>query len=192
MTSSSVSRRSESGYTIIELLTVMLIISILLAIAIPTFLGQRQTAQDRDAQASLRNTLVSAKSVAAIHGGAYPSDETLRNRLDTDSGAVAFLAANAPSTGPKEISVHREDRSAIFLAVLSDSGSCWFAYDALAGGTRFGVVTAADFEATATISPADCYAGHENLTAEDFKDVGATPVDDGSSLRDVAPVDLTS
>ena len=41
----------------------MLIIAILIAIAIPTFLGARTRAQDRAAQASLRNALVAAKSI---------------------------------------------------------------------------------------------------------------------------------
>jgi type IV pilus assembly protein PilA len=49
----------EGGFTLIELMVVVLII----AIAIPTFLGARTRAQDRAAQASLRNALVAAKSI---------------------------------------------------------------------------------------------------------------------------------
>jgi len=44
-------------------MVVVLIIAILIAIAIPTFLGARTRAQDRAAQASLRNALVAAKSI---------------------------------------------------------------------------------------------------------------------------------
>jgi prepilin-type N-terminal cleavage/methylation domain-containing protein len=53
----------EGGFTLIELMVVVLIIAILIAIAIPTFLGARSRAQDRAAQASLRNALVAAKSI---------------------------------------------------------------------------------------------------------------------------------
>ena len=42
---------------------VVLIIGILVAIALPTFLGARQRAQDRAAQSDLRNTLVAAKTM---------------------------------------------------------------------------------------------------------------------------------
>ncbi|MFM7616128.1 MAG: prepilin-type N-terminal cleavage/methylation domain-containing protein, partial [Actinomycetes bacterium] len=48
-------RIDEQGFTLIELMVVVLIIAILIAIAIPTFLGARQRAQDRAAQSSLRN-----------------------------------------------------------------------------------------------------------------------------------------
>jgi type IV pilus assembly protein PilA len=40
-------RSGEAGFTLIELMVVVLIIAILIAIAIPTFLGARSRAQDR-------------------------------------------------------------------------------------------------------------------------------------------------
>ena len=43
-------------------MVVVLIIGILIAIALPTFLGARQRAQNRAAQSSLRNALVAAKT----------------------------------------------------------------------------------------------------------------------------------
>src|SRR5947209_14916741 len=53
---------SEEGFTLIELMVVVLIIAILIAIAIPTFLGARQRAQDRAAQSDLRNGLTAEKT----------------------------------------------------------------------------------------------------------------------------------
>ena len=55
-------RDEEEGFTLIELMVVVLIIAILIAIAIPTFLGARQRAQDRAAQSDLRNALTTEKT----------------------------------------------------------------------------------------------------------------------------------
>ena len=52
--------RTEEGFTLIELMVVVLIIAILLAIAIPSFLGARSKAQDRAAQSNARNALTAA------------------------------------------------------------------------------------------------------------------------------------
>ena len=51
----------DEGFTLIELMVVVLIIAILIAIAIPTFLGARERAQDRAAQSDLRNAYTAAK-----------------------------------------------------------------------------------------------------------------------------------
>src|SRR5437868_13364716 len=56
------SRDDEQGFTLIELMVVVLIIAILIAIAIPTFLGARQRAQDRASQSDLRNGLTAEKT----------------------------------------------------------------------------------------------------------------------------------
>jgi type IV pilus assembly protein PilA len=61
--------KDDRGFTLIELMVVVLIIAILIAIAIPTFLGLRRRAQDRAAQSNLRNGLTAGKAF-------YTDDET--------------------------------------------------------------------------------------------------------------------
>src|SRR5580704_18637105 len=65
----------DAGFTLIELMVVLLIIAILLAIAIPTFLGVANSAGDRAAQSNLTNALTEVKALyqnnaAYTNGGA--------------------------------------------------------------------------------------------------------------------------
>ena len=59
---------NDDGFTLIELMVVVLVIAILLAIAIPTFLGARERSQDRATQSNLRNALTAAKVVFVDDG----------------------------------------------------------------------------------------------------------------------------
>jgi type IV pilus assembly protein PilA len=63
-------RLEESGFTLIELMMVVLIIAILIAIAIPTYLGARTRAADRATQSDLRSGLV-AERIAYTDTQAY-------------------------------------------------------------------------------------------------------------------------
>src|ERR1700694_4299845 len=62
---------ADARFTLIELMVVLLIIAILLAIAIPTFLGVTGSANNRAAQSNLTNALTEASAIYQNQGQAY-------------------------------------------------------------------------------------------------------------------------
>ncbi|MEO1062606.1 MAG: prepilin-type N-terminal cleavage/methylation domain-containing protein [Actinomycetota bacterium] len=132
-------RENEDGFTLIELMVVVLIISILIAIAIPTFLGAREGAQDRGAQSNLRNALTGAKVLFADDGTYVSADDTGLAAVEpsltfSDSGDVVA----AFGTVSVEVSTTTTANDTFTAAAMSESGDCFFIQDN-GSGTTFGV-----------------------------------------------------
>jgi len=144
----------EGGFTLIELMVVVLIIAILIAIAIPTFLGARERAQDKAAQSSLRNALTASKTIytdSEAYGDATPG---AAGTLVATEPSLSYVDGSTASSGPKNVSVVSTADNLIVLASLSKSGKCFWMRDNTQGpGTEFASVDAATSCSASSVEP---------------------------------------
>ena len=125
-------RKEEGGFTLIELMVVVLIIGILIAIALPTFMSARARASDRAAQSDLRNALTAARTCFGDHD-AYmwtkpaPGGSCDVATLRAIEPSLLFNVA-ASSPGGKYVSVldGPTDAEVWGAARMSGTGTCFY------------------------------------------------------------------
>jgi len=142
----------EEGFTLIELMVVVLIMAVLVAIAIPSFLGFRHQAQDRASQSDLRNALLAEKAV-------YTATNAFTNveaELKAWEPTVVTGAALSTDTVYVEYAAATSDQ--VCLSQSSDSGSTFMVYENGTEGTFYasagsGVTITCPSAAAPTIPP---------------------------------------
>lgn len=119
--------RDEGGFTLLELMVTMTVVMILLAVAVPTFLGTRSRAQERAAQTTASTALKAERAYyLSYRQQQYTGDgaelEDIEPAIDYDAvmndSCVAFTGANC-------VQVSLISPVEVLLVTQSASGTYW-------------------------------------------------------------------
>jgi type IV pilus assembly protein PilA len=139
----------EDGFTLIELMVVVLIIAILIGIAIPTFLGAQNRAKDRSAQSDLRNSLTAAKTLATDNSGNFLNDAgtvivaadlgkvepSLKTQYSDSTAGTTNILVKTAALGADITLVTKSDSGTYFCISANTDGIVTYNSSTTAGGT---------------------------------------------------------
>lgn len=122
----------DEGFTLVELLVVMLILGLLAAIAIPSFFNQRDKARDADAKAAVRTAETAMETYATDtpNNGAYTG------------ATVAALQAIEATLNNSVLTVPAVAAASYTVSVTSDTGNVFSISRANTGITSLTCTTA--------------------------------------------------
>jgi type IV pilus assembly protein PilA len=122
--------RDQRGFSLVELMVVVMIIAILIGIAVPVFIGLQRRAQDRAAQTSLRDGFTAARAFQtdedSYAGFDAAEGEDIEHTLDWADGAANVI---------HQINIEAATADELILTAMSSSGQIFCMGDSSTAAT---------------------------------------------------------
>ena len=126
--------QDESGFTLVELLVVMLIIGLLAAIAIPAFFNQRSKANDASAKEMAHSAQVAMETFATDNNGSYAS-ATLAGLQAIEPTLTSAVSVGTPTANTYTVTVTATTTNNTYSISRSASGAVTRSCSVPAGGS---------------------------------------------------------
>ncbi|MEA2558417.1 MAG: type pilus assembly protein PilA [Actinomycetota bacterium] len=149
LTSTAAATRGGHGYSLVELMVILLVIALLLIIGLPALLGSQERSQDRAVQSDITHVFSVEKIIYSGHA-TYTDDIAA---MGTEEPSFIYVAADTPAaTGP--VYLYLAPGNTIYIMAQSLSGTCYYLRDADGTGTDYAASASCGRSDLQTYAPA--------------------------------------
>jgi type IV pilus assembly protein PilA len=130
----------DGGFTLVELLVVVVIIGVLVAIAVPMYLNYRKGAANKSAESDVRAAVSAVEQFYTENGNAYPADGTstadkLVFGLTTSGTAATGGTPQTATLSPQNSMQYKNNGGSYRICGMNSDGKTVYVYDSSVGGS---------------------------------------------------------
>jgi type IV pilus assembly protein PilA len=125
----------DRGFTMIELLVVVVIIGVLVAIAIPLYLNYRKGAENKSTAADIRGGISAVEQYYTENGNVYPPTGASASAGASIVFSGAGIVTQTITVSPNKTLSYENNGTTYVICGLNANGGTVYSYNSSAGGS---------------------------------------------------------